>query len=71
VVLVALQRLWLLHRHARRDGRRARLPRLLGPLFPQIAADVFPLYSFPLLLLLSLAGCLIGTYLTPAEDMGC
>ena len=46
------------------------LPRLLGPLFPQIAADVFPLYSFPLLLLLSLAGCLIGTYLTPAEDMG-
>ena len=45
------------------------LPRLLGPLFPQIAADVFPLYSFPLLLILSLAGCLIGTYLTPAEDM--
>ena len=36
------------------------LPRLLGPLFPQIAADVFPLYSFPLLLLLSLAGCFIG-----------
>ena len=45
------------------------LPRLLGPLFPQIAADVFPLYSFPLLLILSLAGCLIGTYLTPADDM--
>ena len=37
------------------------LPRLLGPLFPQIAADVFPLYSFPLLLLLSLAGCFIAT----------
>jgi Na+/proline symporter len=45
------------------------LPRLLGPLFPQIAADVFPLYSFPLLLLLSLAGCVIGTYLTPPDDM--
>lgn len=45
------------------------LPRLLGPLFPQIAADVFPLYSFPLLLLLSAAGCLIGTLLTPADDM--
>ena len=45
------------------------LPRLLGPLFPQIATDVFPLYSFPLLLLLSLAGCLIGTYLTPPDDM--
>ena len=45
------------------------LPRLLGPLFPQIAADVFPLYSFPLLLLLSLAGCFIATYLTPPDDM--
>ena len=45
------------------------LPPLLGPLFPQIAADVFPLYSFPVLFLLSLAGCLIGTLLTPADDM--
>lgn len=45
------------------------LPNLLGPLFPQIAADVFPLYSFPLLLLLSLAGCFLGTYLTPPDDM--
>jgi Na+/proline symporter len=45
------------------------LPGLLGPLFPQIAADVFPLYSFPLLLLLSLAGCVIATYLTPPDDM--
>jgi hypothetical protein len=31
---------------------------------------VFPLYSFPLLFLLSLAGCLIGTYLTPPDDLG-
>jgi Na+/proline symporter len=46
------------------------LPPLLHPLFPQIAADVFPLYSFPLLFLLSLAGCLIGTYLTPPDDLG-
>ena len=45
------------------------LPPVLGPLFPQIAADVFPLYSFPLLLLLSLAGCLIATLLTPPDDM--
>jgi SSS family solute:Na+ symporter len=45
------------------------LPPLLGPLFPQIAADVFPLYSFPLLLLLSAAGCIAGTLLTPADDM--
>src|SRR5882672_9002 len=45
------------------------LPRLLGPMFPEISADVFPLMSFPLLLLLSAAGCLVGTYLTPANDM--
>lgn len=45
------------------------IPALLGPFFPRIATDVFPLYSFPLLLLLSLAGCLIGTLLTPADDM--
>jgi Na+/proline symporter len=45
------------------------LPPLLRPLFPQIAADVFPLYTFPLLLLLSTVGCLIGTYLTPPDDM--
>ena len=45
------------------------LPRLLGPLFPEIAPDVFPLYSFPVLLLLSIAGCLIGTFLTPPDDM--
>ena len=45
------------------------LPHLLGPLFPQIASDVFPLYSFPVLLLLSLAGCFIGTLLTPPDDM--
>lgn len=45
------------------------LPRLLGPLFPEIAADVFPLYSFPVLLLLSTAGCIVATLLTPADDM--
>ncbi|HZF31531.1 MAG TPA: sodium:solute symporter, partial [Gammaproteobacteria bacterium] len=45
------------------------LPTLLGPMFPEISADVFPLMSFPLLLLLSAAGCLVGTYLTPANDM--
>jgi SSS family solute:Na+ symporter len=45
------------------------LPPLLGPLFPEIPADVFPLYSFPALLLLSLAGCLLGTFLTPPEDI--
>jgi SSS family solute:Na+ symporter len=45
------------------------LPRLLGPQFPEIPADVFPLFSFPLLLLLSTVGCIAGTLLTPANDM--
>ena len=45
------------------------LPQLLGPLFPDIPADVFPLYSFPLLLLLSAAGCIVVTLRFPAEDM--
>ena len=45
------------------------IPPLLGPLFPQIPADVFPLYAFPLLLLLSTAGCVAGTLLTAPDDM--
>ena len=31
--------------------------------------DAFPLYSFPLLLLLSTAGCVVVTLLTPPDDM--
>lgn len=45
------------------------LPGLLGPFFPQVASDVFPLYSFPLLLLLSTIGCVAVTLLTPPDDM--
>jgi SSS family solute:Na+ symporter len=45
------------------------LPGLLGPFFPQVASDVFPLYSFPLLLLLSTIGCVVVTLLTPPDDM--
>jgi solute:Na+ symporter, SSS family len=45
------------------------LPPLLRPLFPAIASDILPLYSFPVLLLLSVAGCLVGTFLAPADDM--
>jgi solute:Na+ symporter, SSS family len=45
------------------------LPKLLGPFFPQIPTDAIPLYGFPLLLLLSAAGCVIATLATPPDDM--
>lgn len=45
------------------------LPPLLGPLLPSIPADAIPLYGFPLLLLLSLAGCVVATLATPPDDM--
>jgi solute:Na+ symporter, SSS family len=45
------------------------LPRLLGPLFPQIPTDAIPLYGFPLLLALSAAGCVVATLATPPDDM--
>jgi SSS family solute:Na+ symporter len=45
------------------------LPPLLAPSFPRVATDVFPLYSFPLLLLLSAVGCVAVTLLTPADEM--
>ena len=45
------------------------LPPLLAPSFPQIARDVLPLYSFPLLLVLSAVGCVAVTLLTPPDDM--
>lgn len=37
-------------------------------IFPWIFGDLLELYYFPLLLLLSLAGCLAGTYLTRPTD---
>lgn len=36
----------------------------IPPLFP----DTTAIYLFPLILLLSLLGCLLGTFLSPAED---
>jgi Na+/proline symporter len=36
--------------------------------FPYIFKDTLPLYSWPLLFLISLAGCFIGTWLTPPTD---
>jgi SSS family solute:Na+ symporter len=37
-------------------------------IFPYIFKDVLPLYVWPLLFLISIAGCLIGTYTAPATD---
>jgi SSS family solute:Na+ symporter len=38
-------------------------------IFPRILPDMLPLYYWPILFLISLAGCLIGTYTAPPTDM--
>ena len=43
-------------------------PKLLPPLFPQIAPDIILLYFFPLILLISVIGCVVGTLITPPTD---
>ncbi|MBN2613639.1 MAG: Na+:solute symporter [Bacteroidales bacterium] len=43
-------------------------PYILPPLFPNIAKDIILLYFFPLFLVISLAGCFIGTYMAPATE---
>jgi SSS family solute:Na+ symporter len=43
-------------------------PYILPPLFPSIPKDIILLYFFPLLLVLSLIGCMIGTYMAPPTD---
>ena len=45
------------------------MPAVLAPLSPGMAPDVLPLYGFPLLLLLSTAGCVVVTLATPPDDM--
>ena len=42
---------------------------VIGPRFPDIPPDILPLYSFPALLLLSAAACVIVTLLTPPEPI--
>lgn len=37
-------------------------------IFPQIFANVLPLYYFPITLLVSFLGCIAGTYAAPATD---
>lgn len=36
--------------------------------FPQLFPDMLELYYFPLIFIMSLAGCIIGTYASPAVD---
>ena len=43
-------------------------PKLLPPLFPHIAQDIILLYFFPLILLISVIGCVAGALLTPPTD---
>ena len=43
-------------------------PKILPPMFPSVVPQIILLYFFPVMLLLSLAGCLIGTFLAPPTD---
>src|SRR5687767_9084776 len=45
------------------------LSSVIGPRFPDIPPDILPLYSFPVLLVLSGAACVIFTLLTPPDDI--
>jgi Na+/proline symporter len=40
-------------------------PVILPPLFPSIPSDIILLYFFPAFLIISLTGCIIGTYIAP------
>jgi hypothetical protein len=44
------------------------LPKILPPLFPDIPPDIILLYFFPVILLISIGGCILGTYLRPPTD---
>ncbi len=43
-------------------------PKILPPLFPGVAEQIILLYFFPVMLLISIAGCLLGTFLTKPTD---
>jgi Na+/proline symporter len=45
------------------------LSAVIGPRFPEIPPDILPLYSFPVLLLLSAVACVVVTLLTPPDSM--
>jgi Na+/proline symporter len=44
-------------------------PIIFANTFPTVASDILPLYLFPLLLIVSVVGCVLGSLLTPAEDV--
>ncbi len=44
------------------------LPKILPPLFPDIPQDIILLYFFPVILLISLAGALTGTFMKPPTE---
>lgn len=43
-------------------------PPIFSRLLPGVAGDILPLYLFPLLLALSITGCVVGSLLTEPED---
>ena len=45
------------------------LPTVAGRLFPNAPVDILPLYTFPILLFLSAAACVVVTLMTPADDI--
>jgi len=43
-------------------------PKILPPMFPAIPQDIILLYFFPVILLISIGGCIFGTYLKPPTN---
>lgn len=43
-------------------------PKIFSGMFPSIASDILPLYTFPLLLIISGFACVFGSLLTAPED---
>jgi len=73
--VVAIQWIRLFLRHDGRRCGRVIIPRFVPDLAPKLVPaylvqDVInnAIYTFPLLLLLSVIGCLLGTYLGEPED---
>ncbi len=46
----------------------SKFPELYLWIYPDIVPNLYALYSFPVILVLSLAGCLLGTFLSKPED---
>jgi solute:Na+ symporter, SSS family len=46
----------------------SRFPSLYLWLYPEIVPNLYALYSFPVILVLSTAGCILGTFLSKPED---